>query len=233
MDHLADPSLNNLTLEESYRCIGLAFNADLSFNLSFDSAILKNLSHWLGLQTLAQGIPVSAEALPLLDIVITASHRGPQDLLFAVPFVAQIFMAASSSMAFQPSLPCFREVLSLLARLHGYPHVGLWCILEIEILFNHLSLQLSDFQSPSEHWFSLFNTALNAEMKKEGQMHADDKRPIEKLKARNEVEEYVYGMKDKLESVCKEFISEQDKEQFLRLLNDTELKPGCMKVMMN
>ena len=32
-----------------------------------------------------------------------------------------------------------------------YPHVGLQCSLEIEILFNHLSLQLSDFQSSSEH----------------------------------------------------------------------------------
>ena len=32
-----------------------------------------------------------------------------------------------------------------------YPHVGLRCSLEIEILFNHLSLQLSDFQSFSEH----------------------------------------------------------------------------------
>ena len=69
----------------------------------------------------------------------------------AVPFVAQIFMAASSCVAFQPSLPCFRELLSLLARLHMYPHVGLRCSLEIEILFNHLSLQLSDFQSSSEH----------------------------------------------------------------------------------
>ena len=59
-------------------------------------------------------------------------------------------------------------------------------------------------------------------MEKEGQMHADNKRPIVKAKARNEVEEYIYGMKDKLESVYKEFISEQDKEQFLRLLNDTE-----------
>ena len=219
MDHLADSSLNSLTLEESYRHIGLAFNADSSFNLSFDSAILKNLSHWLGLQTLAKGIPVSAEALPLLDIVITASHRGPQDLLFAVPFVAQIFMAASSSMAFQPSLPCFRELLSLLARLHGYPHMGLQCILEIEI---HLSLQLSDFQSSFEHWFSLSNAALNAVMEKEGQMHADDKRQIEKAKARNAVEEYVYRMKDKLETVYKEFISKQDKKQILRLLNDTE-----------
>ena len=59
----------------------------VSFNLSFDRAILKNLCHWLGLQTLARGVPISAEALPLSDIVITASCRGPQDLLFAVPFI--------------------------------------------------------------------------------------------------------------------------------------------------
>ena len=112
LDHLANSSLNSLILKESYRHIGLAFNADLLFNLSFDSAILKNLSHWLGLQTLVKGVPVSADAVPLSDIVIIASHRGPQDLLFTVPFVAQIFMTASSSMAFQPSLPCFRELLS-------------------------------------------------------------------------------------------------------------------------
>ena len=120
---------------ESYRCIGLAVNADLSFDLSFDRAILNNLGHWLGLQTLARGVPVCADTLPLSDVVLTASRRGPQDLQLAVPFVAQIFMAASSSVAFQPSLPCFRELLSLLARLHMYPHVGLRCSLEIEILF--------------------------------------------------------------------------------------------------
>ena len=136
---------------ESYRRIGLAVNADLSFDLSFDRAIFNNLGHWLGLQALARGVPVCADTLPLSDIVLTASRRGPQDLQLAVPFVAQIFMAASSSVAFQPSLPCFRELLSLLARLHMYPHVGLRCSLEIEILFNHLSLQLSDFQSSSEH----------------------------------------------------------------------------------
>ena len=125
---------------ESYRRIGLAVNADLSFDFSFDRAILNNLGHWLGLQTLARGVPVCADTLPLSDIVLTASRRGPQDLQLAVPFVAQIFMAASSSVAFQPSLPCFRELLSLLARLHMYPHVGLRCSLEIEILFNHASL---------------------------------------------------------------------------------------------
>ena len=88
---------------ESYRRIGLAVNADLSFDLSFDRAILNNLGHWLGLQTLARGVPVCADTLPLSDIVLTASRRGPQDLQLAVSFVAQIFMAASSSVAFQPS----------------------------------------------------------------------------------------------------------------------------------
>ena len=70
---------------ESYRRIGLAVNADLSFDLSFDRAILNNLGHWLGLQTLARGVPVCADTLPLSDIVLTASRRGPQDLQLAVP----------------------------------------------------------------------------------------------------------------------------------------------------
>ena len=91
----------------------------------------------------------------------------------------------------------------MLAGLHAYPHhVGLRCILEIEILFNHLSLQLSDFQSSSEHWFSLSKAALNAVMEIEGQMHADNKRQIEKVNAQNAVEEYAYEMKDKLETDC-------------------------------
>ena len=85
-----------LTLQETYRHIGLALHVDLSFDLSFDKAILKNLGSWLGLQTLGRGIPVSSE-------VVTAFHRGSEDLLFAIPFVVQIFMAGSSRMAF---LPC-------------------------------------------------------------------------------------------------------------------------------
>ena len=40
-------------------------------------------------------------------------------------------------------------------------------------------------------------------------MYAQDKKQIEKANARNAVEEYVYEMKDKLETVYKEFITEQ------------------------
>ena len=80
-----DSSLIGLTLQETYRHIGLALHADLSFDLSFDKAILKNLGHWLGLQTLGRRIPVSSEDLPLWDIVVTAFYRGSEDLLFTIP----------------------------------------------------------------------------------------------------------------------------------------------------
>ena len=40
-------------------------------------------------------------------------------------------------------------------------------------------------------------------------MHAQDRKQIEKANARNAVEEYVYDVKEKLETIYKEFITEQ------------------------
>ena len=80
-----------------------------------------------------------------------AFHRGSQDLLLAIPFVAQVLVAGSYSYVVQFfSILIFlsqEHYFCSLARLWTYPHVGIHhCILEIKILFNHLSLQLSDFQ---------------------------------------------------------------------------------------
>jgi len=76
--------------------------------------------------------------------------------------------------------------------------------------------------------FSLSKAGLNAVMEKEvseyfcqevmvicivfpvqGEMSAQDKKQIERANARNAVEEYVYEMKDKLEGIYKEYITEQ------------------------
>ena len=71
--------------------------------------------------------------------------------------------------------------------------------------------------------FSLSKADLNVVMEKEGQMHPENKRRIEKENARMLLRSsYVYEMKDKLETIYKNSITEQDKEQFLKLLNDTE-----------
>ena len=46
-------------------------------------------------------------------------------------------------------------------------------------------------------------------------MHAQDRKQIEKANARNAVEEYVYDIKEKLETIYKEFITEQVIKSFL------------------
>ena len=46
-------------------------------------------------------------------------------------------------------------------------------------------------------------------------MHAQDRKQIEKANARNAVEEYVYDIKEKLETIYKEFITEQVIESLL------------------
>ena len=81
LDSFVDSSLAALVLQETYKCISSVLQVDLSFDKSFDPTVLKNLGHWLGLQTIARGIPVSA---PLWDIVFSAFDRDPQDLLLVL-----------------------------------------------------------------------------------------------------------------------------------------------------
>ena len=98
-----------------------------------------------GMQTVAKGIPVSFETLPLRVIIINAYHRSSHDLLSSIHFVAHLFFAGSHSSVFQYSHPWVRDILSLLVLLYAFPHVGLCCNLEVEIHFSHLLLLLSDF----------------------------------------------------------------------------------------
>ena len=77
------------------------------------------------------------------------------------PFVSQFLLAGSYSSLFQPLHPCFQDLFCLLALLHDHPNVGLRCMLEIEILFNKLSLKLANFQSPPVGFASLQFAAQN------------------------------------------------------------------------
>ena len=57
--------------------------------------------HWLSLQTLAVIVPVTAEVLPIRDIVLYTFHKGSPDLLLALSFVSQLLLAGSHSDVFQ------------------------------------------------------------------------------------------------------------------------------------
>jgi molecular chaperone DnaK (HSP70) len=73
-----------------------------------------------------------------------------------------------------------------------------------------------------ENTHSLGKKAMDNAFEQECQMIQTDKMEIEKANAKNSVEEYVYEMRDKLETNLQQFINEEDKSVFMQLLNATE-----------
>ncbi|KAJ7997211.1 hypothetical protein DPEC_G00226620 [Dallia pectoralis] len=73
----------------------------------------------------------------------------------------------------------------------------------------------------SLHW-QLTNDAVNLFMENEGKMIMQDKLEKERNDAKNNVEEYVYEMRDKLHGVYEKFVNESDKDIFSLRLEDTE-----------
>uniref|UniRef100_A0A8C2WRJ9 Heat shock protein 4a n=1 Tax=Cyclopterus lumpus TaxID=8103 RepID=A0A8C2WRJ9_CYCLU len=74
---------------------------------------------------------------------------------------------------------------------------------------NHLHGQLSD-------------DILNMSVENEGKMIMQDKLEKERNDAKNNVEEYVYDMRDKLHGVLEKFVNEADRDTFALRLEDTE-----------
>uniref|UniRef100_A0A4W5NFA8 Heat shock protein 4a n=1 Tax=Hucho hucho TaxID=62062 RepID=A0A4W5NFA8_9TELE len=73
----------------------------------------------------------------------------------------------------------------------------------------------------SLHW-QLTNDLVNLFMENEGKMIMQDKLEKERNDAKNNVEEYVYEMRDKLHGVLEKFVSESDRDTFSLRLEDTE-----------
>uniref|UniRef100_A0A671PJA0 Heat shock 70 kDa protein 4-like n=1 Tax=Sinocyclocheilus anshuiensis TaxID=1608454 RepID=A0A671PJA0_9TELE len=73
----------------------------------------------------------------------------------------------------------------------------------------------------SLNW-QLAGEALNLFVENEGKMIMQDKLEKERNDAKNYVEEYVYEMRDKLQGVLENFVSEADRDSFSLKLEDTE-----------
>ncbi|XP_070774148.1 heat shock 70 kDa protein 4a isoform X3 [Enoplosus armatus] len=71
------------------------------------------------------------------------------------------------------------------------------------------------------HW-QLSNDVLNVFVENEGKMIMQDKLEKERNDAKNNVEEYVYDMRDKLHGVLEKFVNEADRDTFSLKLEDTE-----------
>ncbi|XP_026228454.1 heat shock 70 kDa protein 4a isoform X2 [Anabas testudineus] len=71
------------------------------------------------------------------------------------------------------------------------------------------------------HW-QLSSEVLNMFVENEGKMIMQDKLEKERNDAKNNVEEYVYDMRDKLHGVLEKFVNEADRDSFSLKLEDTE-----------
>ncbi|XP_076024415.1 heat shock 70 kDa protein 4a [Genypterus blacodes] len=71
------------------------------------------------------------------------------------------------------------------------------------------------------HW-QLSTDVLNVFVENEGKMIMQDKLEKERNDAKNNVEEYVYDMRDKLHGAFEKFVSEADRDTFSIKLEDTE-----------
>lgn len=73
----------------------------------------------------------------------------------------------------------------------------------------------------SLHW-QLSTDVLNMFVENEGKMIMQDKLEKERNDAKNNVEEYVYDMRDKLHGTLEKFVNESDRDMFSLKLEDTE-----------
>lgn len=62
-----------------------------------DRTLLKNLGHWLGLLTLAKNKPILHREMDVKGLIYEAYHKGAQELLYVIPFVAKILESAAKS----------------------------------------------------------------------------------------------------------------------------------------
>ncbi|XP_065914765.1 CCR4-NOT transcription complex subunit 1-like isoform X2 [Dysidea avara] len=146
LDALNEKQLFVVVLKETHRNIKVILRTDKSVNSYSDRSILKNLGRWLGMQTLAKNKPVFHEDIAVKDIIIEAYHKGQQDLLYVVPFVAKILESCAESRVFKPPNPWVMGIMSLLSELHAVPDVKLNLKFEVEVLCKHLSLDLKELQ---------------------------------------------------------------------------------------
>ena len=97
-----------------------------------------------GLHTIIRGY---SSTLPLWYIDATAFNSTSQHLMITVHFVVYLLLSGFHSALLNP--PWISDILYLLVLFKTHSQVRLYCIqLDIEILFQNLTLQISDFRCP-------------------------------------------------------------------------------------
>ncbi|XP_026842727.1 CCR4-NOT transcription complex subunit 1 [Drosophila persimilis] len=143
LDALKNGEINRFVTKETLRNIKVLLRSDKGVINFSDRSLLKNLGHWLGMMTLGRNRPILQLDLDLKSLLAEAYHKGQQELLFVVPFVAKILESSAKSKIFRSPNPWTMGIMYVLGELHQEPDLKLNLKFEIEVLCKTLNLELA------------------------------------------------------------------------------------------
>ncbi|KAI8491153.1 CCR4-NOT transcription complex subunit 1, partial [Branchiostoma belcheri] len=146
IDVLKNPEVTQMVIKETFRNIKVLLQADKGAANFSDRSLLKNLGHWLGMLTLAKNKPILQIDIDIKSLLLEAYHKGHQELLYVVPFVAKVLESCAKSKVFKPPNPWTLAIMNVLSELHQEPDLKLNLKFEIEVLCKTLNLDIGDLK---------------------------------------------------------------------------------------
>lgn len=146
LDTLGSNEVLRLVTAETFRNIKVLLRSDNAIANFSDRTLLKNLGHWLGVLTLARSKPILQIHLDLKGLLMEAYHKGQQELLYVVPFVAKVLESCAKSKVFKPPNPWTMALMNVLAELHSEADLKLTLKFEIEVLCKHLDIEVAQLK---------------------------------------------------------------------------------------
>ncbi|XP_055707339.1 CCR4-NOT transcription complex subunit 1 isoform X2 [Phlebotomus papatasi] len=147
LDALKIAEINRLVTKETFRNIRVLLRSDKSIANFSDRSLLKNLGHWLGMLTLGRNKPILHVDIDLKSLLMEAYHKGQQELLYVVPFVAKVLESCAKSKVFHPPNPWTMAIMNVLAELHQEPELKLNLKFEIEVLCKNFNIDVSELKA--------------------------------------------------------------------------------------
>lgn len=112
LDTLKVHDVYRMVTKETFRNIKVLLRSDKGIANFSDRSLLKNLGHWLGMLTLARNKPILQNDIDLKALLVEAYHKGQQELLYVVPFVAKVLESCAKSKVFKPPNPWTMAIMN-------------------------------------------------------------------------------------------------------------------------
>ncbi|KAF2893609.1 hypothetical protein ILUMI_12564 [Ignelater luminosus] len=146
LDTLKVQEVYRMVTKETFRNIKVLLRSDKGIANFSDRSLLKNLGHWLGMLTLGRNKPILQIDIDLKALLVEAYHKGQQELLYVVPFVAKVLESCAKSKVFKPPNPWTMAIMNVLAELHQEQDLKLNLKFEIEVLCKTLDIDVSQLK---------------------------------------------------------------------------------------